>query len=141
MPKPTISTLVEQGRRSAELFDQCDQALTALNESFGAPYEASRNNLTQDLQQAEASGLALDAFQGPDSLFKFPEFGTNIIVRVSKVPTGHAKLDKIDEQIDKLERQLKVAKIERKKLVEQLTVMGAIDMLTDKITTAFSRIK
>lgn len=141
MPKPTISHLVERGRRTAELFDECDQALTALNESFGTPYEAARSNLTNDLEQADASGLSLETFQGPDSLFKFPEFGTNIIVRVTKAPTGHAKLDKVNARIEKLERDLKVARIERKKLVEQLSVMGAIDLLTDKITTAFSRLK
>jgi hypothetical protein len=141
MTKPSVLHLVERGRHTAELFDECDQALTALNESFGSPYEAARSNLTTDLQLAEASGLDLNVFQGSESLFKFPEFGTNIIVRVTKAPTGHAKLDKIDARIEKLERELKVARVERKKLVEQLSIMGTIDLITDKITTAFSRIK
>jgi hypothetical protein len=34
-----------------------------------------------------------------------------------------------------------VAKIERKKLIEQLAVTGDVDMITDKINLAFTRLK
>jgi hypothetical protein len=141
MPRPSVLQLVSQARQSAELFDECDHALTQLNASFGVPYESSRNNLIKDLTLAETAGLDLSIFQGSDSLFKFPEFQTNIIVRVTRTPTAHTKLEKLDARIEKLEKDLKIAKIERKKLVEQLTIGGAIDLITDKITTAFSRLK
>lgn len=134
----TANTLIEQARTAASLYDECDQALAQLNETFGAPYEASRSSLTAHLTTAEQAGLDLEPLR---ECFKFPEVQTQIIVRIHRVPTGHKKLDKVDAQIEKLEAALKVAKIERKKLIEQLHTLGQIDMATDKITTAFSRIK
>lgn len=139
---PTITTLVEQARTAAELFDECDKALMELNGSFGAPYEAARQNLTNDLVCVDSRNTVdLSVFQGPESLFKFPEFKTNIIVRVSTIPSPHSTLDKIEDKIEKLEQQLKLAKAERKALVERLKIQGKVDLLTDKITTAFTRIK
>jgi hypothetical protein len=47
----------------------------------------------------------------------------------------------LDEKIAQLELKLKQAKLERKSLVEQLKLSSAVDFVTDKIVTAFSRIK
>lgn len=141
MTKQTVLKLVEQARTSAELYDECDNALTELNEAFGSPYEASRKNLTDDLILADRQGIDLSVFQGDESLFKFPELRTNIQVRVTRVPTRHDKLEKVDAKITRLENELKLLKEERKTLVKRLLLDGAVDLLTDKIVTAFSRIK
>lgn len=141
MTKLTIPTLVEQGKIAARLYDECDTALSELNNSFGTPYEAARTNLTTDLVCAERSGIDLSVFQGKESLFKYPEYNANIVVRITTVPTAHDKLDKIDEKIAQLELKLKQAKLERKHLVEQLKLSSAVDFVTEKIVTAFSRIK
>jgi hypothetical protein len=141
MSKLTISKLVDQGRVSARLYDECETALSELNEAFGTPYEAARANLTNDLIKAEVSDIDLSVFQGSDSLFKYPEYKTNIIVRISHKATGHAKLDKLNSDIEVLENKLKLAKLKRKNLTEELKIGGLITFTTDKIVTAFSRIK
>lgn len=141
MTKLTIPSLVEQGKLAARLYDECDNALSELNESFGTPYEAARTNLTADLMRADCSGLDLSVFQGKESLFKYPEYNANIVVRITAVPTANGKLDKIDEKIAQLELKLKQARLERKHLVEQLKLTSAVDFVTEKIVTAFSRIK
>jgi len=141
MTKPTINNLVEQGKVAARLYDECDTALTHLNESFGAPYESARTNLTTDLICADHSGIDLDVFKGKESLFRYPEYNTNIVVRITSIPTGHSRLEKLDQKIAQLELKLKQARLERKSLVEQLKLSSAVDFVTDKIVTAFSRIK
>ena len=141
MIKVTKQSLIEQGRISAERYDSCDTALAQLNEGFGAEYESARSNLTSMLVKADNSGLDLDVFRGDDSLFKFPEFRTNIVVRIDRSPTPHTKIEKLNEKIADLERKLKIAKIERNSLIEQLHITGAIDLVTDKITAVFRRLK
>ena len=83
----------------------------------------------------------MSVFSGAESAFKFPDLETNIVVRVTRKPTAHVKLERIDDKIEQLEQKLKVAKIERKKLIEQLAVTGDVDMITDKINLAFTRLK
>ena len=141
MTKITHQTLIKQGRIAAERYDECDQALSALNEGFGRTYEAARNELTGMLVKADASELDLDVFKGSDSLFKFEEFRTNIVVRVNRVPTPHDKLDKLDDKISDLEQKLKILKVQRKAMVEQLAIEGKVDMITDKVTAVFNRLK
>jgi hypothetical protein len=141
MNKQSIPKLVDQAKLSASLFDECDTALTELNEAFGTPYEASRKNLTNDLIVAEKAGIDLSVFQGEESLFKFPDFRTNIQVRITRVPTRHDKIEKIDTKITRLENELKLLKAERKLLIQRLLSDGVVDLLTDKIVTAFTRIK
>jgi hypothetical protein len=141
MTKVTTQSLVEQGRISAERYDACDNALAELNGSFGTEYEAARSNLTTMLCHADHFGLDLSVFKGDDSLFKFPEFRTNIVVRIDRSPSPHIKLDKINDKIADLERKLKLAKIERDSLIKQLNLTGAVDLVTDKITAVFRRLK
>jgi hypothetical protein len=126
---------------AAERYDECDTALTALNEGFGKCYDSARNELTGMLVKADASQLDLNVFKGNESLFKFEEFRTNIVVRINRVPTPHEKLDKLDKKIADLETKLKLMKVQRKGLVEQLAIEGKVDMLTDKITAVFNRLK
>ena len=85
--------------------------------------------------------MDLSVFKGDDSLFKFPEFRTNIVVRIDRSPSPHSKLDKINDKIADLERKLKLAKIERDSLIKQLDLTGAVDLVTDKITAVFRRLK
>ena len=141
MIKVTTKSLIDQGRISAERYDACDSALAELNAGFGAEYESARSNLTSMLVKADNSGLDLDVFRGDASLFKFPEFRTNVVVRIDRSPTPHAKIEKLNEKIADLERKLKLAKIERNSLIEQLHITGAVDLITDKITTVFRRLK
>jgi hypothetical protein len=141
MTKLTTQALVNQGRISAESYDSCDTALAELNGSFGVEYEAAKNNLTTMLSQADAGEIDLGVFQGENSLFKFPEFKTNIVVRIDRVPTPHQRIDKLDDKIADLELKLKLAKSERKALIEQLILKGQVDLLTDKITAVFRRLK
>ena len=141
MTKSTINDLVEQGRHAASLYDECDTALTQLNDAFGIPYEASRSNLTNDLIQADVKGLDLSIFQGKESLFKYPDFSTHIVVRINRVASGNSKLTKIDQRIAVMEEKLKLLKLQRKHLVTELATVGAVDFITDKITTVFSRLK
>lgn len=141
MQKITTQDLITQGLISAERYDACDNALAELNEGFGKEYEASRANLTSMLYKAESKGIDLSVFRGEESLFKFPEFRTNIVVRIDRSPSPHVKLDKLNEKIADLERKLKIAKIERDSLIKQLEITGAVDLVTDKITAVFRRLK
>lgn len=141
MTKITTQALVNQGRISAERYDSCDTALAELNDSFGVEYEAAKGNLNSMLWQADTNEVDLSVFQGDDSLFKFPEFKTNIVVRIDRIPTPHQKIDKLDDKIADLELKLKLAKAERKALIEQLILKGQVDLLTDKITAVFRRLK
>ena len=74
-------------------------------------------------------------------MFRFPEHNANIVVRITKSPTAHSKIDKLDDKIAQLEQKLKVAKLERKQLIDQLKLTFKVDFITDKINLAFSRIK
>jgi hypothetical protein len=139
----TIKTtdLVELGAIAAEAYDECDTALKALNESFGAPYEAAKDNLLCDVTAAENAGLDLSVFSGDKSRFRFPEHNTNIVVRISRVPTSHDKLEKLSAKVNKLEQELKVAKMQLKHAAEALVLTGECDQTTEKIVLAFTRLK
>jgi len=139
--KISIDSIVKQGRVSAERYDACDNALSELNQSFGVEYESAKSNLTSMLFRAEGENVDLSVFQGDDSLFKFPEYKTNIVVRIDRIPTPHTKIDKLDEKIADLELRLKLAKVERKALIEQMVLKGQVDLLTDKVSAIFRRLK
>lgn len=135
------SDLVSLGERAASAWDECDQALAALNQSFGTPFEAAKDNLLRDITIAESEGIDLSVFSGTDSRFKFPDLRTNIVVRISRKPTSHTKLEKLADKVAKLEQELKVAKLQLKHTAEQLVTQRECDELTDKITLAFTRLK
>lgn len=135
------SDLVSLGARAASAWDECEQALTALNQSFGTPFEAAKDNLLRDIKVAESEGIDLSVFSGADSRFKFPDLQTNIVVRISRKPTPHTKLEKLADKVAKLEQDLKVAKLQLKHTAEQLVAQHECDELTDRITLAFTRLK
>ena len=85
--------------------------------------------------------MDLSVFQGEESLFKFPDYKTNIVVRIDRVPTPHDKLDKLDDQIADLEKKLKLKKAERNHVIEQLMIKGQIDLRTDRVMPIFRRLK
>lgn len=139
----TIKTtqLVSLADKAAEAFSEFDQANRQLEESFGVPYAATKNNLLRDITIAESEGLDLSVFAGPESRFRFPKHNTNIVVRVHRKPTSHARLEKLADKVRKLESELKLAKLSLKHEIEELVAAGKCDQLTEKIVLAFSRIK
>lgn len=141
MAKLTVKALVDQGEIAAERYDACDNALQQLNDGFGVEYDSAKKNLQDMLVKADASSMDLSVFQGEESLFKFPDYKTNIVVRIDRIPTPHDKLDKLDDQIAELEKKLKLKKSERKALVEQLMIKGQIDLITDRVSAIFRRLK
>jgi len=141
MAKLTVKALVDQGEIAAERYDACDNALQQLNDGFGIEYDSARKNLQDMLVKADASSMDLSVFQGEESLFKFPDYKTNIVVRIDRVPTPHDKLDKLDDQIADLEKKLKLKKAERNHVIEQLVIKGQIDLRTDRVTPIFRRLK
>jgi hypothetical protein len=128
------SDLVCLGERAASTWDERDRAQTALDVAFGTPFEAAKDNLLRDITIAESSGVDL-------SIFKFPDLHTNIVVRITRKPTPHTKLEKLAEKVAKLEQELKVAKMQLKHTAEQLVAQHECDEVTDKITLAFTRLK
>lgn len=133
--------LLGLGKVAAESWNDCQVALTQVNESFGVPFEAARDNLLRDVTLAESQGIDLSIFSGSESRFKFPDYGANIIIRVYKKPTPHTKLEKLAAKVEKLEAELKAAKMQLKHTAEQLVATGNCDEVTDKITLAFTRLK
>lgn len=142
MTKITQGSLVQLGRHAAETYDECDTALTQLNEGFGVAFEAARQNLSDDVNIAACRmGMDLSVFSGKSSLFRYEEFRTNIVVKVTQLPTEHEKLLKIDAKIEQLQNQLAKAKLQRKQLIEMLALDNQIDFTTSKVNLAFTRIK
>jgi hypothetical protein len=135
------SDLIDLGQIAAECYNEMDEALSQLNDSFGVPYDAARDNLLRDVKIAESEGLDLSVFSGENSRFKFPQLNTNIVVRIHRKPTPHAKLDKLAAKVEKLEHELKLAKLQLKHAAEQLVAAQECDETTDKIVLAFSRLK
>lgn len=136
----TTSQLLDLGTQAAEAWSDCDDAMTQLNDAFGAPFEAVRDHLQRDLIVADREGLDLSCFAGSNSRFKFPEVNTHIVVRVTKKPTPHSRLEKAAERVAKLEQELKIAKHQLKALVEELVLKNEVDQVTDKIGLAFQRL-
>ena len=141
MDTPSFRDLVAVGRTAAECWNEFDIAQMHCEQAFGTPFNAAKGILNTDINVAEARGVDLAPFQGPESSFKFPDLSAHIVVRVTRKPTGHKNIDKISAKIEKLELQLKAAKIERKSLIEQLVITGAVDQVTDNIGLAFTRLK
>jgi hypothetical protein len=141
MKTPNFTTLIEDAELAAHAWNEFDIATLSCTEAFGLPFHAAKENLIDHLTIAEANKFDLSVFSGPESAFKIPSEGTNIVVRVTRKPTAHLKLKRIDDKIEELEQKLKVAKIERKRLIEQLAVTGDVDMITEKINLAFTRLK
>lgn len=135
------SDLVTLGSVAAEAFNEFDVAQTQLNESFGLPYNAAKDNLLRDVTIAEAEGLDLKIFAGSESRFRYPIANTNIVVRVHRKPTAHTKLDKLAAKIARIEQDLKLAKMALKHETEHLIASGSCDEVTDRIVLAFTRIK
>ena len=131
--------LVNKARKAATLWLECDDALSEVEETYGTPWEAARQTLTSALTIADGDGIDLEQYQGPDSLFKFPEMGTMVMVRINRVPVPTDELDRLNIRIEKLERELRLAKNKRKAYIESLKIK-AHDFVTEKITTAFKRI-
>lgn len=133
--------LVQLGQSAADAFNEYDQAQTALEESFGTVFNVAKDNLLRDVRIAESQGLDLSMFAGESSRFKFPQFDTNIVVRIQRIPTPHAKLEKLAGKVAKLEQELKVARLQLKHMGVELVQSGDCDEVTEKVTLAFTRLR
>jgi hypothetical protein len=136
-----LPSILKLADTAATAWSECDLALTQVNEAFGTPFEAARDNLLADVTQADGEGFDLGLFSGADSKFKFPQYKTNIVVRISRKPTPHDKLQKLADKVSDLEQQLKLAKLKLKQQAELLVQTGECDQVTDKISLAFTRLK
>ena len=136
-----LPSILKLADTAANAWSECDIALVQVNEAFGTPFEAARDNLLADVTQADSEGFDLSLFSGAESKFKFPEYKTNIVVRISRKPTPHDKLQKLADKVADLEQQLKVAKLKLKQQAELLVQTGECDQVTDKISLAFTRLK
>ena len=136
----TSNQLYELGLTAAHSFNEYDLGSQALEQSFGVEHKATKSNLLRDITIAEKEGLDLSDFSGSDSRFKFPEFNTNIVVRIYREATPHSKLVKLAEAVEAKEAELKLAKLKLKHATEQLLARGECDLVTDKISLAFTRL-
>ena len=135
----SIKPLINQARKAAETWSECDEALAQCADAFGQPFEDAREKLNTSLLKADHNECDLTQFQGPESPFRFPDLGALVIVRISKVPTPVKQLETVEARIERIERELKLAKNERKRLLERLTINGH-QFVTEKVTTSFKRI-
>jgi len=133
--------LVALAATAAEAYDECDTALVELNQSFGVVYESTKDNLLRDVTIAATQGLDLSVFSGEESRFKFPKHNTNIVVRITRKPTPHTKLEKLVSQVEQLEKKLKLAKTVLKNTAEELVLAGEGEETTEKIVLAFTRLR
>lgn len=136
-----LPSILKLADTAANAWSECDIALVQVNEAFGTPFEAARDNLLADVTQADNEGFDLSLFSGAESKFKFPQYKTNIVVRISRKPTPHDKLQKLADKVADLEQQLRVAKLKLKQQAELLVQTGECDQVTDKISLAFTRLK
>ena len=136
-----LPSILKLADTAANAWSECDIALVQVNEAFGTPFEAARDNLLADVTQADNEGFDLSLFSGAESKFKFPEYKTNIVVRISRKPTPHGKLQKLADKVADLEQQLRVARLKLKQQAELLVQTGECDQVTDKISLAFTRLK
>ena len=136
-----LPSILKLADTAANAWSECDIALVQVNEAFGTPFEAARDNLLADVTQADNEGFDLSLFSGAESKFKFPQYKTNIVVRISRKPTPHDKLQKLADKVADLEQQLRVAKLKLKQQADLLVQTGDCDQVTDKISLAFTRLK
>jgi hypothetical protein len=136
-----LPSILKLADTAANAWSECDIALVQVNEAFGTPFEAARDNLLADVTQADSEDFDLSLFSGAESKFKFPEYKTNIVVRISRKPTPHDKLQKLADKVADLEQQLRVARLKLKQQAELLVQTGECDQVTDKISLAFTRLK
>jgi hypothetical protein len=136
----TSNQLYELGLTAAQSFNEYDLGSQALEESFGVEHKATKGNLLRDITIAEKEGLNLSDFSGEESRFKFPEFNTNIVVRIYREATPHSKIAKLAEVVATKEAELKLAKLKLKHATEQLVATKECDLVTDKISLAFTRL-
>jgi len=134
------SDLVTLGSTASGFYREYDDALTQLEDSFGLPFKAAKDNLIREVRLADKEGVNLDCFVGSDSRFRFPEHDAKIIVRFIKKPTEHTQLTKLADKVAKLEQDLKIAKLKLKNATEELVASGACDEITARIDLAFSRL-
>ena len=136
----TITKLIKLARTTAVNWLECDDALAAVNETWGLAYEAARTKLNQQLLEAPTLGIDLEQFKGKKSPFIFPDEGVRVVPRVFTLPVPNDALAKADARIKRCEMALKLAKNKKKELVEELQIKGH-EFHVSQVVTTFQRIK
>jgi|TARA_E500000178_G_C16533041_1_gene535324 hypothetical protein len=135
-----LSEITKRGRNAALLWDECDEALASVNETFGEPFESARDTLNASLLSAASSEIDFETFKGNNNPLRFEDLKIMVIVRPSVLPVPDKRLDILNVRIEKAEETLKLLKAERKSLIEKLKIKGH-EFVTEKVITAFRRIK
>lgn len=136
----TITKLIKKAEKAAEAWSESDLALIQWQESFGHAFDTRKENLTADLESQARKGLDLNQFQGKETPFRFDDLGAHIVVRVTKVPTPHEELQKVEDEIAELKKQIKVLELQKKAVLGQLTLEEEIKFSVEKVGLAFKRI-
>ena len=68
-----LSELINRGHDTALKWSECDEALVAVNETFGEPYESARKALHNDLLVATSREVPLDTFKGENNPLRFED--------------------------------------------------------------------
>lgn len=135
-----LSELIKRGHDTALKWSECDEALVAVNETFGEPYDSARKALHNDLLVATSREVPLDTFKGDNNPLRFEDLKVLVVVKPSLVPAPDKKLEDIDTRIERLERELKLARTERKSIIEKLKIKDH-EFVISQISTQFRHIK
>jgi hypothetical protein len=135
-----LSKLIKQGHSTALKWSECDEALVAVNETFGEPYDSARKALHNELLVATTDGIPLDTFKGDSNPLRFEDLKVLVVVKPSLVPAPSTKLENIDRRIERLKEELEIAKTERKSIIEKLKIKNH-EFVISKISTQFRHIK
>lgn len=135
-----LSELIKRGHDTALKWSECDEALVAVNETFGEPYESARKALHNDLLVATTRDIPLDTFKGDSNPLRFEDLKVLVVVKPSLVAAPSTKLENIDRKIERLKEELEIAKTERKSIIEKLKIKNH-EFVISKISTQFRHIK
>ena len=135
-----LSELINRGHDTALKWSECDEALVAVNETFGEPYDSARKALHNELLVATTHGIPLDTFKGDSNPLRFEDLKVLVVVKPSLVPAPSTKLENIDRRIERLKEELEIAKTERKSIIEKLKIKNH-EFVISQISTQFRHIK
>tara|TARA_R100000734_G_C3272285_1_gene67979 strand:- start:56 stop:469 length:414 start_codon:yes stop_codon:yes gene_type:complete len=135
-----LSELIKRGHDTALKWSECDEALVAVNETFGEPYDSARKALHNDLLVATSREVPLDTFKGKNNPLRFEDLKVLVVVKPSLIPAPHKKLEDVDARIERLERELKLARADRSSIIDKLKIKNH-EFVISQISTQFRHIK
>lgn len=133
--------LVAAGRTAAQSFRDLKDAESQLADGFGKPAKDTRDKLSNMVATATEEGFDVSPFRGPESVFKFPEFGAHIEIVITQIPDRlHDSVDEIDGLLERAEARVKELKARRKATIERLAIRGEIELVPQPPTLRFKQI-